>query len=83
MSCAAMRAASAVEALVAFAVVNNRWFGRWCVDKRLKLDIEIAPVESLAAFPPSNTTSGFNGQCDCQVNEVVLKGLSPPAGAIG
>ncbi len=78
-----MRAASAVAALVALAVVNNRSLGIWCEVRRLKLGIQTAPRASLAALPPSNNTSGFNGQCGSQVAEVVLKGLNPPAGAMG
>ena len=79
---AASRAASAIAALVALVVVKIRSVGRWWVVNRLRLSIRTADSKSFAALPPSSTTSGFSGQYLSQVNDVVLKGLRPPAGAI-
>src|SRR5690625_1886498 len=80
---AAILAQSAEAALVALLVENCRSAGFECVVSKLKLGIQTALRPSCAALPPSNTTSGFNGQCACQVCDVVLKGLKPPTSAIG
>src|SRR5690606_11324973 len=80
---AAIRAQRAEAALVALLVVRRRSAGFALVVSRLKLGSQAAPKPSFATLPPSNTTSGFNGQCACHVCEVVLKGLKPPISAIG
>ena len=77
----------AVAALVALVVVR-RLFLIWAFAvNRLRLAFVSGYGVScsivIAALPPSKTTSGLSGQWDCQVREVVLNGLRPPAGAMG
>ena len=83
MICAAIPAHNADAALVALLVVNKRSNGWLWVVNKFRLAMPTAPSSSLAALPPSSTTSGFKGHARSYVLVVVVKGLRPPASATG
>jgi hypothetical protein len=50
--------------------------------RRARHRLRAAGPAGMAAFPPSMTKSGLKGQLACQVDDVVVYGLRPPAAAI-
>src|SRR5581483_2210679 len=77
---AASRAAWAVAALVAFAVVSNAC-GLLLVVSRLTPSWQSKIWPSESRLPPSSTMSGFTGQDRRNSIDVRLNGDSSPAGA--
>src|SRR3990167_965004 len=81
---AAIREHSADAALVALVVQKTRVRGRLFVVSNSRLAKVSVFTPSVAALPPSNTTSGLSGQArSSHPNELDVSGLSAPLAATG